>query len=152
MNYNRAAGYAFAIWGLIHVVVAGLGMAIYATGGTNPMLEFVVLDPAANQQADRMADLIFEFYHALFLIGVTVTAVGLTLNLAGDRLGWWLNTVLVVNIEAAFVWFEVIPGHRPLVVAVISVGLLAVGAGAGWLGLQEADQPRGADRSGEPAH
>lgn len=151
MNYNRAAGSAFAIWGLIHVVVSVLGMGIYATGGTNPMLEFVVLDPAVNQQADRMADLIFEFYHALFLIGLTVTVVGLTLNLAGDRLGWWLNTLLVANIEAAFIWFEVIPGHRPVAVAVISVALLLVGVGAGWRGMQVAGQSSGPDRAGEPA-
>ena len=136
MDYNRIGGVSFALWGVIHVVVALVGVAIYLTGGTEGMLAFVDLDAAANAQSARMADLVVEFYQALFLIGLTVTAVGLTLNREGSRLGLWLNAILVTNIEVAFVWFEVLPGHRPVPIAVVTVGLLVVGVVCCWLGLE----------------
>lgn len=150
MDNNDLGGAAFAIWGLIHIGVAVFGIWIYFTGGSGQMLSFVVLDSTVNHQADRMADLIVEFYHALLLIGLTVTAVGLTLNREGDRLGWWINTILVANIEAAFIWFEVIPGNRPVVIAIITVGLLFIGVGAGWRGIRDADQGVSPEPTGDP--
>lgn len=145
MNDNRIGGWAFALWGLIHVAVGAVGIGIYLSGGTEPMLAFVDLTAAANEQAPRMADLVVEFYQALFLIGLTVTVVGLTLNRRGERLGLALNTVLVVNIEVAFIWFEVLPGHRPFAVAVLSVLLLVVGVVFCWRGL--GDGPTGSNRA-----
>lgn len=127
VNYNSIGGDFFALWGLIHVVVALLGMGIYFSGGTEPMLAFVNLDAAANDQSARMANLVVEFYHALFLIGLTTMVLGWTLNRRGERLGLWLNAILVANIEVAFIWFEVIPGHRPVGVAVVTVALLVLG-------------------------
>lgn len=143
MDANRVAGVSFAVWGLIHVVVAVIALWIFFSGGTDPLLAFVDLDAAATDQAGRMADLVAEFYHALLLIGLAVTVIGLTLNLDGSRLGLGLNTVLVANIEAAFIWFEVLPGHRPVVVAVVTVGLLALGVGFGWHGLADGDSAAG---------
>lgn len=134
VDYNTIGGGAFALWGLIHVVVALIGMGIYVTGGTEPMLAFVDLDAAMNDQAARMAHLVVEFYHALFLIGLTSTVLGWTLNRRGERLGLWLNAILVANIEAAFIWFEVMPGHRPVVIAVITVALLLIGVVFCWRG------------------
>lgn len=125
--YNKIGGAAFAIWGLIHVIVGGIGLAIFFTGGTGPMLEFVNLDPAMNEQAVRMSALVAEFYHALALIGLTTIVVGVTLNWRGQPLGLGLNAILVANIEAFFIWFEVLPGHRPVIIAVVTVGLLLLG-------------------------
>lgn len=135
-NDNTIGGVAFALWGLVHVAVSLVGVAIYFTGGTEPMLAFVDLEAAANAQAARMADLVVEFYQALFLIGLVVTVLGLTLNRRGERLGFWLNAFLVANVEVAFVWFEVIPGHRPVAVAVVTVVLLALGVVFCWRGLE----------------
>lgn len=127
VGYNKLGGGAFAVWGLMHVVVGGVGLAIFFTGGTGPMLEFVDMQAAANEQAPRMAELVVQFYQALLLIGLTVTVVGLTLNVRGKPLGLWLNAVLVASIDSFFVWFEVIPGHRPLPVGIVSVGLFVLG-------------------------
>lgn len=127
VDYNTIGGGAFAAWGLIHVVVGGVGLALYFTGGTGPMLEFVDMQAAANEQAPRMAELVVQFYQALLLIGLTVTVLGLTLNRRGEPLGLWLNAVLVASIDSFFVWFEVLPGHRPLPVGVVSLGLLVLG-------------------------
>lgn len=124
---NTIGGGAFALWGVIHVVVGAIGLAIFFTGGTGPMLEFVNLDPAVNQQAARMGALIAEFYQALLLIGLTAVVLGVTLNRRGDPLGLALNTILVASIETFFIWFEVIPGHRPAVIAVVTVALLVIG-------------------------
>lgn len=136
-DYNTIGGVSFAIWGLLHVVVGGVGLAIFVTGGTAPMLEFVNLDAAANDQSVRMSVLVAEFYQALLLIGLTVTVVGLTLGRRGERLGLWINALLVASIDSFFVWFEVIPGHRPLVLAIISVALFVLGVVFCLLGLRE---------------
>lgn len=133
-TYNKIGGSAFALWGLIHVVVGVVGLAIYFTGGTVPMLEFVNIDAAANEQAARMSALVAEFYHALLLIGLTALVLGVTLNWRGEPLGLALNAFLVANIETFFIWFEVIPGHRPAIVAVITVALLVIGVVCSWLG------------------
>lgn len=134
IDYNTIGGVAFALWGVIHVVVGAIGMAIYVTGGTAAILDFVVLDAAVNEQAARMANLVMEFYQALFLVGLTVTVLGLTHSRRGDRVALGLNVVLVGAIEWFFVWFEVLPGHRPVPVAIITVLLLLIGAGFGWMG------------------
>lgn len=132
--YNKIGGAAFAIWGLIHVVVGGIGLAIFFTGGTGPMLEFVNIDPAVDQQAARMSALVAEFYQALLLIGLTTIVIGVTLNWQGEPLGLGLNAILVASIEAFFIWFEVIPGHRPAIIAVVTVALLVLGVVFGGLG------------------
>lgn len=132
--YNKIGGAAFAIWGLIHVVVGGFGMAIFFTGGTAPILEFVHIDAGVNAQAARMSALVVEFYQALFLVGLTALVLGLTLNWRGEPLGLGLNAILVASIEAFFIWFEVIPGHRPAIIAVVTVGLLVLGVVFGGLG------------------
>lgn len=126
-SYNKIGGTAFAIWGLIHVVVGGIGLAIFFTGGTGPMLEFVHIDAEVNQQAARMGVLVAEFYQALLLIGVTSIVVGVTLNWRGEPVGLGLNAILVASIEAFFIWFEVIPGHRPAIIAAVTVALLVLG-------------------------
>lgn len=126
-QYNKIGGASFAIWGLIHVVVGAVGLGIYVTGGTGPMLEFVNLDPTLSEQAARMSALIAEFYQALLLVGLTALVLGLTLNWRGESLGLWLNAILVASIESFFVWFEVLPGHRPTMIAVVTVALLVVG-------------------------
>lgn len=98
--YNKIGGAAFASWGLIHVVVGGIGLAIFFTGGTGPMLKFVNIDPAVNEQAARMSALVAEFYQALLLIGLTTIVIGVTLNLRGEPFGLGLSAILVVSFEA----------------------------------------------------
>jgi hypothetical protein len=121
---NIIGGISFALWGLMHVIAGGLGLWIFYTRGTESMLDFVDIDASVNEQAARMRDLVAEFYQALLLIGLTVTIVGLTLNLKGDPLGLILNAILVISIEVYFVWYEVRPGHRPVSAAIVSIVLL----------------------------
>lgn len=133
---NKIGGAAFAIWGLLHVGVGAVALGIFFTGGTEPMLEFVNLDPAVNDGAARMSALLAEFYQALGLVGLTVLVLGVTLNRQGEAVGLWLNGILVASVEAFFIWFEVLPGHRPTMIGVVTVALLAVGVGFCWLGLR----------------
>lgn len=135
-DYNLLAGASFAVWGVIHVVVGAAALVIFFTRGTESMLDFIDIDAAVNEHADRMSDFAAEFYHALLLIGLTTTILGVTLNLEGNPIAYWINVVLVANIEAAFIWFEVRPGHRPVSIAVVTVVLLIAGTGFGWLGLE----------------
>lgn len=151
MDYNKVSGIAFAVWGLLHVVVGVIALGTFVTGGAEAMLPFVDLDPAVNDQSVRMSHLIVQFYEALLLIGLTVTVVGLTLNRRGEPVGLALNAVLVLGVDAFFIWYEVIPGHRPVTIGVLSVGLFVVGVGAGWLGLRENGTGDRAEPSGEPA-
>lgn len=145
MDYHRASGAAFVVWGLLHVVVGAVAFAVFLGGGAAGMLSFVDLDPAATEQAARTSHLVIQFYQALLLIGLTVTVLGWTLSRRGDPIGLGLNGLLVLGIDSFFLWFEVIPGHRPVAVGVLSVALFVVGAGAGWLGLRR--DPRGHRRA-----
>lgn len=136
-HYNKIGGASFALWGVIHVIVGAFGLAIFYAGGTGPMLSFVHLDAAVNEQAVRMSALIVQFYQALLLIGLTTVVLGVSLNWRGDPVGLWLNATLVASIEAFFVWFEVLPGNRPAIIAVVTVALLVLGVvfcGLGSLG------------------
>jgi hypothetical protein len=151
MDYNRAGGTAFAAWGLLHVVVGAVALGVFVTGGAEAMLQFVNLDPAANAESVRMSHLIVQFYQALLLIGLTVAVVGLTLNRRGEPVGLALNTVLVVGIDAFFVWYEVIPGNRPVILANLSIGRSVFGAGFGWLGLRANDGMASVGSTGESA-
>jgi hypothetical protein len=126
-TYNKVGGTSFALWGLMHVIFGAVGVGIFFTGGTASMLAFVDLDAAVNPEAARMSALIVQFYQALLLVGLTSLVIGITLNWRGQSLGLALNAVLVANIEAAFIWFEVIPGHRPVAIGVVSVLLLVLG-------------------------
>ncbi len=150
MDYNKASAAAFAVWGLLHVAVGLIAIGVYLTGGAEAMLPFVDLDPAANDQSVRMSHLVLQFYQALLLIGLTVTVVGLTLNRRGEPVGLALNAVLVLGIDAFFLWYEVLPGHRPVAVGVVSVLLFVLGVSFGWLGVRSeaADQhPSRPDKS-----
>lgn len=98
------------------------------------MLAFVDIDAASNPESDRMAALVAEFYRALLLVGVVAVVVGGTLNWVGDALGWGLNAILVASIEMVFVWFEVVPVHRPVGIAVLTVALLVLGVVFSGLG------------------
>lgn len=133
---NIIGGASFAIWGVIHVAVGALALWIFYTRGTESMLDFVNIDASVNEQSARMGDLVAEFYQALLLVGLTVTVLGATLNLEGDPLGLGINAILVASIEAFFIRFEVIPGHRPVVIAIVTVVLMVVGIVFCGLGLE----------------
>lgn len=141
VEYNTIGGVAFAIWGVIHVGVGLVGLWVFLSDGTASMLAFVDLDAAVNDQAARMANLVAEFYQALLLVGLTTTVLGLTVNRRGDPVGLWLNAILVASIEAFFVWFEVLPGHRPVFIAVITVALLLLGVGFCGFGIRRSEAP-----------
>jgi len=126
-TYNKVGGSAFALWGLMHVIVGAVGIVIFFTGNNEAMLAFVDLAAAVNQEAARMSALIVQFYQVLLLLGLTVLVLGVTLHWRGRPLGLALNTVLVANIEVSFILFEVIPGHRPVAIGVVSVLLLVLG-------------------------
>lgn len=151
MDYNKASGAAFAVWGLLHVGVGLVALAVFATGGSDALLQFVNLDASVNEQSVRTSHLVAEFYQALLLIGLTVAVLGGTLSRRGEPLGLGLNAVLVISIDTFFIWFEVLPGHRPVALAVISLALFGLGVGFGWLGLREAPGGLGPDRTEGPA-
>jgi hypothetical protein len=135
-TYHKIGGASFGLWGLLHVIVGAVGVGIFFTTGTEAMLAFVHLDATANPEAARMSTLVVQFYHALLLVGLTSLVLGVTLNRRGDPLGLALNAILITNIEVAFIWFEVIPGHRPVVIGVVSVFLMLLGILCCGLGLQ----------------
>lgn len=151
MDYHEASGAAFVVWGLLHVVVGAIAFAVFLGDGAAGLLPFVDLDPAATDQAVRTSHLVIQFYQALLLIGLTVTVLGWTLSRRGDPIGLGLNAVLVLGIDSFFLWFEVVPGHRPVAVGVLSVGLFVVGVGAGWLGLRQDASGDPGEPTGEPA-
>lgn len=151
MNYHRASATAFIAWGLIHVVVGVIAFAVYLSGGSGGLLPFVDLNPAATDQAVRTSHLVIQFYQALLLIGLTVTVLGWTLSRRGEPVGLAINALLVLGIDSFFLWFEVIPGHRPVAIGVISVVLFVLGVGFGWLGLRADDSRPGLERAGDAA-
>jgi hypothetical protein len=85
----------YVVWGILHLFAAG---AVYRLSeGASGMVQ-------GRLQQD-------VFYLVSFAVAGVVIAA--TLNWRNDRLGYWMNTVLIAVANVPFVLFILIPGLMP---------------------------------------
>ena len=94
MKFAKIGAVLYIIWGLLHLVAAYQEFALGAT------LEPGLVRGKINQEA---WDLVF---FALFGI-----VVAIRYNWNNDRLGYWLNLIVISGADIGFVIFVLIPGY-----------------------------------------
>jgi hypothetical protein len=93
----RIGAVFYVIWGVLHLNAA---RTIFTLGQP--------LNPGMVQ-----ARLYQDAWNILFG-AITVIAVGTTMNWRNSRTGFWINLVLVVLLDLAFVIYILVPGYAPL--------------------------------------
>ena len=89
----------YVLWGLLH---AGLGASM------------VVSDLADGAPTGETAAESLLYFIVVTVLGFQAIYVALTLTRANSPAGFWLNTVVLGVIDAAFVVYLVVPGHVDL--------------------------------------
>jgi hypothetical protein len=96
-------------------VAAKLGAVLYVLWG---LLHFTaaygVFRLAQNSQAGMVQGRLMQtaFYLAAFATAAIIVAM--TLNWRNDRLGFWINAVMVGIVDIPFILFVLVPGYAPL--------------------------------------
>lgn len=88
----------YVLWGVLH---------IYAS--------FQVSGLASTLANGMVRGRIMELVWIMFLAGATAIVVGAWLNWKNDKVGFWLNAVVVSAVDIAFIFTVLVPGYAPLV-------------------------------------
>jgi hypothetical protein len=143
----RSGAIAFILWGVLHLASGAFALVPYATGGTKAMLEgFGATDLGSPSAAflTLVGHIGVDF--AVLLMGYGLLAIwGATLLLRGNRLGFWLNTVLLAIADGAFVLAFVVPGHIDAASGLIGPALYLLGVGLSAWGLARVKASRSAE-------
>jgi hypothetical protein len=85
----------YAVWGILHLLAAG---AVYQLS-----------ESASGMAQGRLQQ--DAFYLVFF--AVAGVAIAVTLNWRNDRLGYWMNAILIAVADIPFVLFILLPGLMP---------------------------------------
>jgi hypothetical protein len=96
--YARLGATAYVLWGLLHIDSA---RGVYLSARA---LEPGIIQGRLYQHAWNL------LFFALFAI-----VVGLTLNWKNNRLGYWLNLVMLSAVDLGFIVAVLIPGYLALI-------------------------------------
>jgi len=102
MIFARIGSISYIIWGLLHLAAA---VDEFRLGST---LDFGLVQGKINQGA---WDLMF---FALFCMTVSIKY-----NWKNDKLGYWLNLIVVSAADIGFIIFALLPGHVDLYPAIL---------------------------------
>jgi hypothetical protein len=105
----------FGLLALFHISIGAYHTVLYATLGRVSMFTDaygIAASPADMQDPARFlgSDAI-EVYSVLLLGYGVLSLWAIALTLRGDRLGFWLNTIIVGVAEVAITYALVLPGH-----------------------------------------
>ncbi|HMV31277.1 MAG: hypothetical protein U0104_11240 [Gemmatimonadales bacterium] len=111
---TRTGAVWFALWGLLHVLGAGLQLRALASAGGPGLTAMIAsglpFDPAANPVPDPAAAFMGMGAFNLLWIGLLVTGIAVTLNWRNSTLGFWLNVLVVGATDLGLVMFLLTPG------------------------------------------
>lgn len=144
-GWNRAGAAAYVAWGLLHIVVGLLPVVRFLSDGPLAMLANLegvsnVPSPPLGEPLLQASHLIGQHYFNLAAVGVMAILVAVGLNWNGDRLGYWLNLIVLGLVDLSFVVGEIIPGYMPLEIGGIGPALYLLGAALTTVGLRAGHQ------------
>ncbi|TQM01680.1 hypothetical protein [Pseudonocardia kunmingensis] len=99
-NLAAIAAGLYGLWGLLHL---GLGAALSWNALATGL-------PASEPGAESVM-----FFVCAMVFGGQAVAVAVTMNRHNDRLGYWLNLIVLGVVDIAFLVVMVLPGHVDLV-------------------------------------
>lgn len=125
----RLGAVFFLAWGLLHIAVGLGGAAAFFTEGPLGALSATDLAIASDEvrlALERAGHIALDF--SLILAGYGVLAIwGAVLIWRGQRLGFWLNTVMLGIADAAFVYALMLPGYISVAEGILGPVLYVLG-------------------------
>jgi hypothetical protein len=104
----------FALWGVLHLVV---GVVFTAAGLASPR-------PWSELERESIM-----FFASVIVLGAATVVVAGTLNRTNSWLGFWLNVLLTVPIDAALVLVQLESGHLDPVGGVTGPAIVVLAVG-----------------------
>ncbi len=96
--FARLGAIAYALWGFLHIQAARMA---YTLGDT--------LDPGM-VQARIYQDAFNLLFFALFAI-----VVAFWLNWKNDKMGYWINLIVISAADVGFIYYVLMPGYVPMI-------------------------------------
>ncbi len=100
--YSKLGSSFYVLWGALHIVVANK-----------------VFTLAQGVDAGIVQGRIFQDAWSLLFFAVFAIVVGLFFNWKNDRLGYWLNLIVVSVADIGYIIFILVPGYVPIILGVI---------------------------------
>lgn len=123
----------FALWGVLHLAV---GVVFTAAGLAAPR-------PWSELERESIM-----FFASVVVLGATTVVVAATLNRANSWLGFWLNVLLTVPIDAALVLVQLESGYLDPVGGVTGPAIVVLAVGVSLVALVRPGRlPGGAARA-----
>ena len=104
--FSKLGSITYVLWGVLHIVVAS---KVYELGQT--------LD------ADIVQARIFQDAWSLLFFAIFAIMIGVFFNWKNDRLGYWLNLIVVSVADIGYLLFILVPGYVPIIPGVIGPAL-----------------------------
>jgi hypothetical protein len=128
----------FILWGILHILVGAVAVVAYATKG--PIGIFTAYGATLESQDTGQtlmlaANIALEF--SIILAGYGILSIWAAFVMyRGQELGFWLNTVLLGIVDAAFVYALMLPGYIPVDQGIGGPVLYVAGVVLSAIGLQ----------------
>ncbi len=116
----------FALWGVLHLAV---GVVFTAAG---------LAVPRPWSELERESTM---FFASVVVLGATTVVVAATLNRTNSWLGFWLNVLLTVPIDAALVLVQLESGSLDPVGGVTGPAIVVLAVGVSLVALLRAGRP-----------
>jgi len=104
--FSKLGSITYVLWGVLHIVVAS---KVYELGQT--------LD------TDIVQARIFQDAWSLLFFAIFAILIGLFFNWKNDRLGYWLNLIVVSVTDIGYLLFILVPGYVSIIPGVIGPAL-----------------------------
>lgn len=111
ITISRIGAIFYIIWGLLHFNAA---YEVYQLG--------------ALQSPAMVQGRLYQNAWNLAFFALAAIIVGVWLNWRNDRLGFWLNLLIVSVTDLGFVLFVLLPGHLPLIPGIVGPVFWILGA------------------------
>ncbi|MBT3923653.1 MAG: hypothetical protein HOF21_13870 [Nitrospina sp.] len=101
----------YFIWGLLHLKAA-----------------FLVYQLGATLEAGMVQGRVFQDAWSLLLFALAGMIVAVKFNWENDRLGYWINLIIVSATDIGFIVFMLVPGHLPIFPGILGPVFWVLGA------------------------
>ncbi|RKZ55632.1 MAG: hypothetical protein DRQ44_17600 [Gammaproteobacteria bacterium] len=118
--YSKLGSILYIIWGVLHIIVAS---KVYALG--------------QSMDANILQGRIFQDAWSLLFFAVFAIVVGLFFNWKNERLGYWLNLIVVSVADIGYIIFILLPGYVPIMPGVIGPALWVLAVVFSTIGIRK---------------
>ncbi len=119
-NYSKLGSVFYVLWGGLHIIVAS---KIYMLG--------------QSMDAGIVQGRIFQGAWSLLFFAVFAIVVGILYNWKNDRLGYWLNLIVVSIVDIGYIIFILLPGYVPIMPGIIGPALWVLAVVFSTIGIRK---------------